>query len=103
MASARRKFTPNQKMQILQQVQELGVIRVLKEHRLSYSVYSRWKQQAADKTSYQPPDALWVYEERAILQEENTRLKKIIAEQALEMERKDEELKKINPLYGKRQ
>ena len=34
--------------------------------------------------------------------EENARLKKIIAEQALELERKDEELKKNNMLYGKR-
>lgn len=102
MASVRRKFTPNQKMQILQQVQELGVIRVLKEHNLSYSVYARWKQQAADKSHHQHGDASLLYEERALLQEENTRLKKIIAEQALEMERKDEELKKINPLYGKR-
>lgn len=102
MASARRKFTPHQKMQIMQQVQELGVIRVLKEHKLSYSVYARWKQQIADKDRLQHGDTALVYEERALLQEENTRLKKIIAEQALEMERKDEELKKINPFYGKR-
>jgi putative transposase len=101
MASVRRKFTTNQKMQILQQVQELGVIRVLKEHKLSYSVYARWKQQINSRAD-QHNDAALVYEERALLQQENVRLKKIIADQALEMERKDEELKKMNPLYGKR-
>jgi putative transposase len=102
MASARRKFTPHQKAQIMQQVQELGVIRVLKEHHLSYSVYARWKQQMVDKQSPHHGDTALVYEERALLQQENSRLKKIIADQALEMERKDEELKKMNPLYGKR-
>ena len=34
--------------------------------------------------------------------EENARLKKIIAYQALELERKDEELRKSNSTYGKR-
>jgi putative transposase len=35
------------------------------------------------------------------LMEENVRLKKIIADLALELERKDEELKKTHALHGK--
>ena len=40
--------------------------------------------------------------ELKLLNEENMRLKKIIADQALQLERKDEELRKINSLFRRR-
>ena len=98
MTSVRRKFSTSQKLHILQQVEEFGVTKVLKQYNLSYSVYSRWKQQQAANRE----DDLMAQQEKTHLQEENMRLKKIIADLALEMERKDEDLKKINPMYGRR-
>jgi putative transposase len=40
--------------------------------------------------------------ELKLLNEENLRLKKIIADQALQLERKDEELRRINSLFRRR-
>ena len=40
--------------------------------------------------------------ELKLLNEENLRLRKIIANQALQLDRKDEELRKINSLFRKR-
>lgn len=89
-------------MAILQQAQESGVIKVLKQHNLSYSVFSRWKQQLAAQKLVEFEGAVQLKRENELLGMENTQLKKIIADQALELERKDEELKRNNPMYGKR-
>lgn len=93
MASPRRTFTQKQKAQILQQAQESGVIKVLKQHNLSYSVFSRWKHQFAAQKAIEFEDTVQLKKENEQLERENGRLKKIIAEQALELIGKDEELK----------
>jgi putative transposase len=93
MASPRRTFTQKQKLQILQQAQESGVIKALKQHKLSYSVFSRWKQQLAAQKAIEMDDTLQLKKEKEQLETENGRLKKIIAEQALEIIGKEEELK----------
>lgn len=90
----RRKFSESEKLTILDSAEKEGVTAVLREHRLSYSVFVRWKRK------YRPlPPGVPVRLNRKALElkqlgEENGRLRKIIAEQALELERKDEELKK---------
>lgn len=76
----------------------MGITAALREHRLSYSVFARWKSKYA--AGAVRPDQ--TRSELKHLTEENARLKKIIAQQALELERKEEELRKSNPLYGKR-
>jgi putative transposase len=102
MATPRRKFSETEKLSILDSADRLGVTAVLREHRLSYSVFVRWKQMYRKNTgsAKTPPER--TRSELKHLQEENGRLKKIIADQALEMERKDEELRKYNPHFGKR-
>jgi putative transposase len=102
MSSSRRTFSYTEKMNILKEVEESGVIKVLKEHKLSYSVYSRWKHQLAETKMTQREDSEQTKKEKEQLEIENARLKKIIAEQALEMEMRAEEWKKTNPLYGRR-
>ena len=102
MSSSRRTFSYAEKMNILKEVEESGVIKVLKEHKLSYSVYSRWKHQLAETKMTQREDSEQTKKEKEQLEIENARLKKIIAEQALEMEMRAEEWKKTNSLYSKR-
>ena len=103
MPAHRRNFTDEQKLEILRQVDEIGVTAVLRNHSLSYSVLSRWKKQfMKDDVKRDMHLQNKTKSELKQFLEENMRLKKIIAEQALELERKDEELKKVNPHYGKR-
>ncbi len=94
MASQKRKFTDDQKLEILKQANEMGVIAVIRNHNLSYSVFARWREKFMEKDKKElilknkPKSKLKQF------MEDNTRLKKIIAEQALELERKDEALRK---------
>ena len=104
MANSRRSFTDEQKLEILKQAEKIGVIAALREHRLSYSVFARWKQNFL-KQHIDPQTMMEVNRTRIELKqfkEENVRLKKIIADQALELERKDEALKKNLALHGKK-
>lgn len=95
MAKQRRTFSVEQKMLILQEAEQIGVTQTLGKHNLSYTVYVRWKSQfnQGGASSLKPQYAKVDPELRA-LQEENARLKKIIGNQALELEFKTELLKK---------
>lgn len=96
MASQKRKFTDEQKLEILRQANEMGVIAVIRNHNLSYSVFARWREKFMEKDKDKQGKVLKSKTKSALKQfrEDNTRLKKIIAEQALELERKDEALRK---------
>ena len=99
MASPRRKFSEAEKLNILDSAERLGVTAVLREHRLSYSVFARWKGQYrknGTEPSTQSAGARTRSELRQVL-EENVRLKRIIADQVIELERKEEELRKYRP------
>jgi transposase-like protein len=95
MSKARRSFSVEQKLQIIQESEQIGVTQVLRKHNLSYSVFLRWKNQfnqggaSSLQGRYNKVDP-----ELRVLQEENARLKKIIGNQALELEFKTELLKK---------
>lgn len=88
MSDKRRKFTREQKMQILQLVKQHGVTRVLGEYKLSYSVYYRWKQNSDKYCEFINREQLT--EELKNLREENKVLKRIIAEFALQLEMKQQ-------------
>ena len=104
MTSVRRKFTDEQKLDILQQANKMGVTAVLRTHALSYSVFARWKQKfmRPDSNTLAHTIPNKTRSELKQLTEENMRLKKIIAMQALELERKDEELRKSLAIIGRR-
>lgn len=104
MAIHRRKFTDEEKLAILQQADKIGVTATMRQHSLSYSVFTKWKQKFMRNEPGIQSSLIdnKTKSELKQLNEENTRLKKIIADQALQLERKDEELKKISTLYGKR-
>lgn len=103
MSKSRRSFSVEQKLQIIQEAEQIGVTPVLRKHNLSHSVFLRWKNQfnAGGIVSLQPQYRKIDPELRA-LQEENARLKKIIGNQALELEFKTELLKKSDALSAKR-
>ena len=93
MNRERRKFTTAQKMEILQLANEQGITRVLKDHRISYSVFARWKQQIL--TSQIETTKNMLQHELKELIEENNRLKKIIANQALDLDIKNEQMQRL--------
>jgi putative transposase len=92
----RRKFTIEQKLNVLQQVKQMGVTRVLREHNISYSVFARWKMQFSDDdmhTANNHADAFKTEVDQLLA--ENNRLKKIVANLALELEVKREQLRML--------
>ncbi len=101
MSTIRRKFTDEEKLEILQEAQQAGIIKVLRKHKLSYSVFSRWKQQFIEKDIL-PGAVQAINTEMRLLKEENTRLKRIIADQALSLELKNEELRRRSSLHEKK-
>jgi len=94
MASQKRKFTDEQKLEILKQANEMGVIAVIRNHNLSYSVFARWREKFMEKDKKKLTLKNKPKSKLKQFMEDNTRLKRIIAEQALELERKNEALRK---------
>ena len=103
MSRSRRQFSVEQKLAILNEADQNGVTQTLRKHNLSHSVFLRWKNQFnSGGTGSLKPQYHKVDPELRALQEENARLKKIIGNQALELEFKTELLKKTNVPFQKR-
>ena len=103
MSRSRRQFSVEQKLAILNEADHNGVTQTLRKHNLSHSVFLRWKNQFnSGGTGSLKPQYHKVDPELRALQEENARLKKIIGNQALELEFKTELLKKTNVPFPKR-
>lgn len=97
MTKTRRQFTPEEKLSILQEAEREGQTEICRKYNLAPSVLSYWKKKYLSKgkdglkAAYKRVDP----EVRA-LEEENERLKRIIAKQAIELEFKTELVKKIH-------
>lgn len=95
MAKQKRKYTPEEKVSILQEAERGGSTETCRKYNIASSLLSYWRKKylAQGKTglegSYHRIDP-----QLKVLEEENARLKKIIGRQALELEVKDEILKK---------
>lgn len=95
MAKMHRKWSEEQKLQIIQEVEQNGLTETLRKYNVAQSLFHRWRRayngegMAGLKPKYRTIDP-----EIKRLESENERLKKIIAKQALEIEFKDELLKK---------
>ena len=88
MTTQRRKFTSEEKLNILQLAKQTNITKVLRDYHLSYSVFSRWKQQMQGDAPRN------MNEDIINLKNENARLKRIVAEQALELDIKKESERK---------
>jgi transposase-like protein len=102
MTRIKRQFTPEEKYSILQEAEREGHAEVCRKYNLASSVLSYWKKKYLSKGK----DGLKANYKRVdpqvrALEEENARLKKIIANQALELEFKTELLKKSDAHYQK--
>lgn len=103
MGKQRRSFSVEQKLQIIQEADQIGVTQALRKHNLSHSVFLRWKNQFnTGGTELLKPRYRKIDPEVKALMEENARLKKIIGNQALELEFKTELLKKSDAHWLKR-
>lgn len=98
MPTHRRKFTDEEKLEIMKQATLSGVTSVLRQHNLSYSVYAKWKEKF-DKNDKRETEQYRKSEVNLLL-EENKRLKKIVAGQALIIEQKSEEIRKIKDRHN---
>jgi len=98
----KRTFTAEERLSILQEGEREGQAETLRKYNIAPSLYSRWKRKYLNegisglKDKYRRIDP-----EKRALEEENERLKRIIAKQALEIEVKTELLKK-NPIPNRR-
>lgn len=95
MSKTRRQFTPEEKHSILQEAEREGQTETCRKYNLAPSLLSYWKKKYLAKGK----DGLKAAYNRVdpqlrLLEEENARLKKIVAHQALEIEFKTELIKK---------
>lgn len=95
MSIIKRKWSEAQKLQIIQEVEQTGLSETLRKYNLSQSLFHKWRRayngegMQGLKPRYKMTDPAYRQ-----LEVENDRLKRIIAKQALEIEFKDELLKK---------
>lgn len=94
MSKTRRQFSPEEKHSILQEAEREGHSETCRKYNLASSVLSYWKRKylARGKDGLKPGYKRIDPEVRA-LEEENERLKRIIAKQAIELEFKTELIK----------
>ena len=105
MSKNKRKFTPEERLSILQECEREGQAVTCRKYSLSPSLVLRWKQKYLSKgMEGLKPGYRRVDPEVRRLEEENERLKKIVAKQALELEFKSELLKHavVDPSKKKR-
>lgn len=97
--SKRRSFSIEQKMQILREADSAGMVVTLRKYEISHTLFYRWKNQF-DSAGIDglKPHYYRLDPETKELREENEKLKRIIARQALELEVKTELLKKTEQL-----
>jgi len=102
MSKQRRHFTPEEKYSILQEAEREGHTETCRKYNLASSVMAYWKKKYLSKgrdglrASYRKIDP-----EVRKLEEENERLKRIIAKQVIELEFKTELLKKSDAHFQK--
>jgi putative transposase len=94
MSKSRRQFSPEEKHSILQEAEREGHSETCRKYNLAASVLAYWKRKylAKGKDGLKPGYKRIDPELRA-LEEENERLKRIIAKQAIELEFKTELIK----------
>lgn len=98
MSKTRRQFSPEEKYSILQEAEREGHTETCRKYQLATSVLANWKKKYLAKGKEGLKAAYYRVDPKVKeLEEENARLKRIIAKQALEMEVKDELLKKAMP------
>lgn len=95
MSKERKQYTPEERLSLVQEAQRMGVTETSRKYNIAASLLHKWKQRYLNKGM----EGLKPFYKRVdptvrSLEEENERLKKIIAKQALQIEVQGELLKK---------
>jgi transposase-like protein len=91
----KRTFSPEERLSILQEGQREGQTSTCRKYNIAPSLYQQWKKKYLEKgVEGLRPSYYRVDPEKRALEEENERLKKIVAKQALQIEVQGELLKK---------
>lgn len=104
MSTVKRKWSEAQKLAIIQEAQQNGVTETMRRHNLAHSLSRKWRKAYDDQgmqgfqPQYKTVDPAFRH-----LEIENQRLKNIIAKQALELEFKDELIKKAVRVHDARE
>lgn len=94
MSKSQRKFSPEEKLSILREAEREGFMETCRKYNLSTSTVQYWKRKYLAKGSEGlKPGYRRVDPRVRELEEENARLKRIVAKQALKLEFKEELLK----------
>ena len=102
MTRVKRSFTPEERLSLLKEAEREGYMETCRKYNLSPALLSKWKQRYLAKgTEGLKPAYKRIDPEIRALEDENERLKRIIARQALELEVKSELLKKT-PIQPKK-
>ena len=102
MSKTKRQFTPEEKYSILQEAEREGLTETARKYNLAHSVLNYWKKKYLLKgREGLKPGYKKIDPQLRALEEENARLKNIVANQALELEFKTELLKKSDAHYQK--
>ncbi len=95
MAKQRRTFSPEEKISILQEAEREGFTETCRKYNLAFSVLRYWrKKYLANGKEGLKPGYKRIDPQLRALEMENERLKKIIGKMSLELEVKEEILKK---------
>ena len=94
----KRKFTQEERLEILREAEQNGIEATVRKHNISRSLYYHWKGKFDRSGVDGLVDQYRVDPAVKVLEKENKRLRKIIAKQALEIEVKEELLKKMKLL-----
>lgn len=95
MKNTRRKFTPEERLSIVQEAVREGHTETSRKYQLSPSLLTKWKSRYLSKGLTGLKDSYKKIDPQAReLEIENERLKRIIAKQALQIEVQSELLKK---------
>ncbi len=101
MSKVNRKFSSEERLSILQESERNGSVETSRKYNLSPSLLSKWKQRyQSNGVAGLRPQYKRIDPQLKVLEEENERLKRIVARQALELEVKGELLKKT-PIQNK--
>lgn len=95
MSKQKREFSPEEKISILQEGEREGVSVTCRKYNLAHSVFNYWRKKYLSKGK----EGLRYTREKADprvkeLEAENERLRRVISKQALEIEVKNELIKK---------
>lgn len=97
MSKSRRKFTAEERFSILREADREGRAETLRKYNIAPSLFDRWrKKYLSEGIEGLKPKYRRVDPQLKELEDENERLKRIIAKQALELEVKCELLKKTS-------